>query len=52
MKLPSLPIVNHGDTFNVSQAPDMALAISYDVRDRDDLAFHAGAGCHVLALAC
>ena len=25
--------------------------ISSDVRDRDDLAYHAGAGCHVLALA-
>ena len=23
-----------------------------EVRDRDDLAYHAGAGCHVLALAC
>ena len=41
-----------GDTFIVSQAPDMTLAISNDMRDWDDLAYHAGAGCHVLALAC
>ena len=51
-KHPSLPIVNHGGTFIVSQAPDMTLAISNDVREWDDLAYHAGAGCHVLALAC
>ena len=30
----------------------MTLAISNDVRARDDLAYHAGAGCLVLALAC
>ena len=30
----------------------MTLAISNDVRDWDDLAYHAGAGCYVLALAC
>ena len=51
-KHPSLPIVNNGDTFIVSQAPDMTLAISNEVRDWDDLAYHAGAGYHVQALAC
>ena len=45
-------VMNHGDTFIVSQAPDMTLAISNDVRDRDDLVYHAGAGSLVLALAC
>ena len=53
-KHPSLPIVNHGDTFIVSQAPDMTLAISNDsdVRDRDNLAYHAGDACLELALVC
>ena len=37
---------------HVYHEPDMTLAISNDVRDRDDLAHHAGAGCLVLALAC
>ena len=45
-------IVNHVDTFIVSQVPDMTLAKSNDVRDRDDLAYHAGAAYLVLALAC
>ena len=40
------------ETFIVSQAPDMTLAISNDMRNRDNLAYHAGAGCLVLALAC
>ena len=39
------------DTFIVSQAPDMTLAISNDVRGRKDLAYHAGAGCLAMALA-
>ena len=39
-------------TFIVNQAPEMTLAISNDVRVRDDLANYAGAGCHVQALAC
>ena len=42
--------MNHGDTFIVSQAPDMTLTISNDVRDQDDLAY-AGAVCLVLVLA-
>ena len=28
------------------------LTISNEVRDRDDLAYHAGAGCHMLVLVC
>ena len=41
-----------GDTFIVSQSPDMTHAIFNDVKGREDLANHAGSGCLVLASAC
>ena len=36
----------------MSQVPDMTHVMLTNVGGRDDLAYHAGAGCLALALAC